>query len=76
MAYENQNKCLGCGISIPFVHEDADSEALLCDKCLKEDDLKFMCKNCHVEKVEEREILCEYCMEEIDETDMRDCGDK
>lgn len=36
MAYENQNKCLGCGISIPFVHEDADPEALLCDECLKE----------------------------------------
>ena len=36
MAYENQNKCLGCGISIPFVHEDADSDASYCDKCLED----------------------------------------
>ena len=40
MAYENQNKCLGCGISIPFVHEDADSEASYCDKCLEEEDVQ------------------------------------
>lgn len=33
MAYENQIKCAGCGISIPFVAEDADPEALLCDRC-------------------------------------------
>jgi RNA polymerase-binding transcription factor DksA len=36
MAYENQNKCERCGISIPFVHEDADFEASYCDKCLEE----------------------------------------
>ena len=33
MAYENQIKCAGCGISIPFVAEDADPAALLCDSC-------------------------------------------
>jgi hypothetical protein len=47
MAYENQNKCLGCGISIPFVDEDADSEASYCDKCLEdvenEDEDGFFC---------------------------------
>ena len=37
--------------------------------------LKIMCKNCRVEEVEELGILCEYCMREIDETDMRYCGD-
>jgi hypothetical protein len=40
------------------------------------DKLKFMCKNCSVEEVEELGDLCEYCMEEIDETDMRYCGDE
>ena len=33
MAYENQNKCDGCSISIPIVEQDADYEANLCDTC-------------------------------------------
>jgi len=33
MSYEKQIKCEDCGISIPDVPEDADKEALLCDKC-------------------------------------------
>lgn len=35
MAYENQEHCVDCGISIPPVHEAADPDALLCDTCLK-----------------------------------------
>ena len=33
MAYENQIKCRGCGISIPDCPEDADPASGLCDKC-------------------------------------------
>ncbi len=33
MAYENQIKCIVCGISIPDVPEDATSEELLCESC-------------------------------------------
>ncbi len=42
----------------------------------KEIKLKFMCENCRVEEVEELGSLCEYCMREIDETDMRYFGNK
>ena len=36
MAYENQNKCTGCGISIPDITETVvDVSTLLCDKCNK-----------------------------------------
>ena len=38
MAYENQDHCEGCGISIPHVEEDADPAAHLCDSCLKKQD--------------------------------------
>lgn len=37
---------------------------------------KFMCFNCRIEKGFYSGELCEFCMQEIDETDMRDCGDK
>jgi hypothetical protein len=51
-----------------------------CKNCetesLTETKLKFMCENCSVEEVEELGDLCEYCMEEIDETDMRYFGDE
>ena len=33
MAYENQDKCVNCGISIPHVHELSDHSAYLCDDC-------------------------------------------
>ena len=33
MAYENQIKCEGCGISIPPQPEDADAAELMCDTC-------------------------------------------
>jgi len=34
MAYVNQIKCSDCGISIPFMPEDATEDELLCDACL------------------------------------------
>jgi hypothetical protein len=36
MAYENQTKCIYCGISIPDPEEGAEGTALLCDKCYDE----------------------------------------
>ena len=47
--------------------KNCETESLKC---------KFMCENCWVEEVEEVGSLCEYCMREIDETDMRYCGDE
>jgi hypothetical protein len=38
MAYPDQVKCEGCGISIPSVSEGADQAALLCDQCYAEKD--------------------------------------
>ena len=38
MAYLDQVKCEGCGISIPPVAEGADKAALLCDRCYSEKD--------------------------------------
>jgi hypothetical protein len=38
MAYENQDKCSGCGISIPHLPEDADASERLCDTCLAAED--------------------------------------
>ena len=35
MAYDKQIKCSSCGMSIPDVHENADAEALLCNRCHK-----------------------------------------
>jgi len=34
MAYEDQEKCLGCGKSIPKLPEDASIEEKYCDVCL------------------------------------------
>lgn len=34
MAYENQIKCTGCGMSIPDVPEDSTAEERLCNQCL------------------------------------------
>lgn len=36
MAYENQTKCIGCGMSIPPMPEDASSWELLCNLCYEE----------------------------------------
>lgn len=36
MAYENQDKCIECGMSIPHVEEGADPAASLCDRCYGE----------------------------------------
>ena len=36
MAYENQEKCLRCGKSIPQQPEDAAAEERLCDLCYEE----------------------------------------
>ena len=33
MAYENQDKCIQCGKSIPKMPEDATPEEKLCDEC-------------------------------------------
>ena len=38
MAYERQDKCSNCGISIPEAHEDADPSAMLCDTCYEKDE--------------------------------------
>ena len=37
MAYEIQEKCLNCGISIPACAEDADPCACLCDSCYEKE---------------------------------------
>ena len=39
MAYENQIKCPGCGISVPDVPEDATIDEMLCNKCYEEYEL-------------------------------------
>ena len=35
MAYDDQIKCKGCGMSIPAPPEDADFSEQLCDRCEK-----------------------------------------
>jgi hypothetical protein len=42
MAYENQDKCEGCGLSIPPVHEGADPEAGICDTCVAKARLEYL----------------------------------
>jgi len=40
MAYENQDKCEGCGMSIPHIPEDATADERICDTCLEAEEAK------------------------------------
>ena len=57
MAYENQDKCIGCGISIPHVHEDADPDSNLCDRCFAKERLEYLRGEIIAERISYGEIL-------------------